>query len=108
MDFDTPRWDCDTIDVVRCEFEANERHRVWSTAVSNHDFDPALDQIYKVYDFVRESIGVFSGTLTSTKLAGLADALFVEDLIDMIQKRIDCDGAILSQFRTTPILVAVS
>lgn len=81
LTFDAPRWDCDSLAIDRIAPDGRVVATADRLAVANADFPSELDQIYKVHQFLRESLVAVRTGRASPRLVDFDAALALQRLI---------------------------
>jgi len=88
LEFDTPRWDCDTFKVVSVNETTGVYELVHEFVTNNADFPSELDQIYKVKQFLYSSLLVSAKGISDVPLVTYGEAVELQSILGYLEKKI--------------------
>ena len=99
LEFDNPKWDCDYLEVVRINEKTGIYEKIYEYRTINGDFPIELLHIYKVKQFVYNSLLAARGQQPEVPLVSYVEALELQQILDELEQKTIRKRAHLSGYR---------
>lgn len=86
LNFDSPRWDCDSLVIDSINSDNGEVKNILEYKTANEDFPEELYQIYKVKEFLFNSLLFFENKVINELLVNFDEAFSLQSLLQEIEE----------------------